>query len=90
MSASKPPITGYRNLSQAELDLINEGKALAEQVGAYVAKLRSHPGVVDTLGIGVGFDGVLRLDQRWVSIGATHLQEGFMALTRGIAQPSTF
>ena len=30
------------------------------------------------------------LDQRWVSIGATDLQTGLMALTRGVAQPTTF
>lgn len=30
------------------------------------------------------------LDQRWVSIGATHLQEGFMALTRAVAKPDFF
>lgn len=30
------------------------------------------------------------IDQRWVSIGATDLQRGFMAVIRGIAQPSTF
>ena len=30
------------------------------------------------------------IDQRWVSIGATQLQQGFMAVIRGIAQPSTF
>lgn len=27
---------------------------------------------------------------RWHSIACTHLQEGLMALTRAIAQPSTF
>jgi hypothetical protein len=27
---------------------------------------------------------------RWISIGKTHLQQGFMALTRGIAKPETF
>ena len=30
------------------------------------------------------------LDQRWVSVGATDLQQGFMALVRSIAQPTTF
>lgn len=30
------------------------------------------------------------IDQRWVSIGATDLQTGLMALTRAIAQPTTF
>ena len=33
-----------------------------------------------------GFD----FDQRWISIGATDLQKGFMALTRSIAKPTTF
>lgn len=30
------------------------------------------------------------LDQRWISIGATDLQRGFMAVIRGIARPTTF
>jgi hypothetical protein len=72
----QPKITGYRQLTGAEVALMNEGKALAEQVGAYVEKLRtsSNPS----------------LDQRWISIGATDLQKGFMAVIRGIAQPTTF
>lgn len=40
-------------------------------------------------------DLVLRLqsapcDERWVSIGTTHLQQGLMALTRAVAQPNFF
>lgn len=90
-------IKGYRDLTQTEIDLMNEGKALAEQVGEYVKKLRGFPATAT--------DGVPRLhgtftpgspptvpsiDQRWVSIGATECQQGFMALIRAIAQPSTF
>ena len=80
-------IAGYRELSQTEIDLMNEGKALAEQCGAYIAKLRGYPEWD-----GVGADGTHSptLDQRWISIGATDLQRGFMAVIRGIAQPSTF
>ena len=74
----QPKITGYRQLSEAEAALMNEGKALAEQCGAYIAKLRTYDG------------GVAPLDQRWISIGATDLQRGFMAVIRGIAQPTTF
>ncbi|WP_439955040.1 Acb2/Tad1 domain-containing protein [Klebsiella pneumoniae] len=44
------------------------------QLGELVQKLRATEG----------------LDQRWVSIGATDLQTGLMALTRGVAQPTTF
>jgi hypothetical protein len=55
---------------------MNEAKALAVQCGEFIAKLRAPTG--------------LTLDQRWVSIGATDLQTGFMAVIRGIAQPTTF
>jgi len=67
-------IKGYRDLSQAEIDLMNEIKAKGVELGELVAKLRSTEG----------------LDQRWVSIGATDLQTGLMALTRGVAQPTSF
>ena len=87
----QPKITGYRQLSHAEVDLMNEGKALSVQVGAYIAKLRAlpptpalgHPG-------GPRDDGQPYIDQRWASIGATDLQRGFMAVYRGLAQPATF
>ena len=34
-------IKGYRDLSQEEIDLMNEGKALAEKCGEFVAKLEA-------------------------------------------------
>ena len=71
---TQPKITGYRQLNADEAALMNEGKALAEACGAYIEKLRSTDG----------------LDQRWVSIGATDLQKGFMGAIRGIARPTTF
>ena len=83
-------IKGYRELSQAEIDLMNEGKALAEQCGAYIAKLRTHTGLASYDAAGNEARTDLVLDQRWISIGATGLQRGFMAVIRGIAQPTTF
>lgn len=80
-------IKGYRDLSQTEIDLMNEGKALAEQCGAYIAKLRQHGDVARP---GTAVVTGPALDQRWISIGATDLQRGFMAVIRGIAQPTTF
>lgn len=75
------PITGYRTLSEAEIALMNEIKAQGVVLGDLVFRLRTHSGA----------DGSQPpLDQRWISIGATHLQEGLMALTRGVAQPTTF
>lgn len=70
----QPKITGYRQLSPEEADLMNEAKALAVRCGEFVDKLRNTEPI----------------DQRWVSIGATQLQQGFMAVTRGIAKPTTF
>lgn len=86
---TQPKITGYRQLSEAEVALMNEGKALAEQCGAYIAKLRKHPGTTPNQAPTEG-DALPPLDQRWVSIGATDIQTGFMAVIRGIAQPTTF
>lgn len=83
-------ITGYRQLSAEEQNLINEGKALAEQCGAWIAKLRAHPQAHPDLAHQVVAGRLVALDQRWISIGATDLQRGFMAVIRGIAQPTTF
>jgi hypothetical protein len=74
-------IKGYRQLSAEEQALINEAKDLAELCGEFVEKLRN---------VQPQIQPHHALDQRWVSIGATHLQEGFMAVIRGIAQPTTF
>jgi hypothetical protein len=70
----QPKITGYRQLNESEAALMNEIKAEGVKLGELVAKLRATDG----------------LDQRWVSIGSTDLQTGLMALTRGVAQPTTF
>jgi len=87
---TQPKITGYRQLSEAEVALMNEGKALAEQCGAFIEKLRSYPNPVPPDGATVIPGNRSPLDQRWVSIGATQLQQGWMAVIRGIAQPTTF
>lgn len=67
-------IKGYRDLTQEEIDLMNEGKALAEQCGAYIEKL-------------LGLD---EADKRAVALGKTNLQQGFMWAIRGVARPETF
>ena len=86
----QPKVTGYRQLTEAEVTLMNEGKALAEQCGAFIDRLRGFTGgrVVNEAQNAV--EDRPMLDQRWISIGATQLQQGFMAVIRGIAQPTTF
>lgn len=70
----QPQITGYRQLSDDEAALMNEIKSHGIALGELVDRLRA----------------TKNLDQRWVSIGATDLQTGLMALIRGVAQPTTF
>jgi hypothetical protein len=74
---TQPKITGYRQLGEAEVALMNEGK------------LRHHPQGTPP---GPDASGLLpiALDQRWVSMGASDLQVGFMKLIRAIAKPATF
>lgn len=65
---------GYRTLSPEETALIDEIKSKGVELGELIKKLRATEG----------------LDQHWISIGATDMQTGLMALTRGVAQPTTF
>lgn len=67
-------IKGYRDLSAEEIALMNQIKEQGVVLGELVQKLRAEQTV----------------DQRWVSIGQTDLQTGLMALTRSVAQPTTF
>lgn len=67
-------IVGYRELTQLEIDLMNEVKLQGVSIGTLVEKLRAEP----------------LADQRWVSIAQTNLQQGLMALTRAIARPTFF
>lgn len=71
---TQPKVTGYRQLNEAEANLMNEVKDKGVELGELVDKLRSVEG----------------LDGRWISIGATDLQTGLMALVRSIARPTTF
>jgi len=68
-------LKGYRELTAEELALINEIKTKGAELGELVEKLRAETD---------------HIDQRWVSIGATDLQTGLMALTRSVAQPTLF
>lgn len=87
-------ITGYRDLSQDEIDLMNEiklqGQALKELIGK-----------VDYFLLGLAkeaLEGNAELQQHlwdtepnyWSSIAKRNLQQGLMALTRAVARPTTF
>lgn len=74
-------ITGYRELNQAEIDLVNEIKAQAANVGSLVDKMR-------ILTAKEPFpEG---LDPRCLAHARTQLQDGFMWLTRAVTKPESF
>ena len=72
MAQTKLP--GYRELSQDQLAMMKKNKLLEEIV---LRQIDNHVRTRDSADF----------DQRWVSIARTHIQEGFMALSRAIAQP---
>ena len=67
-------ISGYRDLSEADIALINKIKEEGLALRA----------LIDTV------DNVAAVDRRWLAIGRTHLQEGLMAVVRAIARPEGF
>jgi hypothetical protein len=67
-------IAGYRELTQEDIDAMNVVKKKGKELGELVATMRKN----------------VNFDQRWVSIGATDLQTGLMALTRAVAKPEFF
>jgi hypothetical protein len=64
-------ITGYRELSQEEVDLVNVIKAAEVEVGKLWKMVSNTSG----------------LDYRWLAIAKTHFQEGFTALVRAVTKP---
>lgn len=109
-------IIGYRELTEAEVELMNRIKAhaavteaLGKDVQAHISKqfVATQPKygeadefdpmgekVIDTPEESAAkVNEGARLNQaqpgRWLSISQTHFQEGFMALVRAVAQPTT-
>lgn len=78
-------ISGYRELSQEEIDLMNEIKAHGVELQATIEKVHAF---LDADNAEHGSpDAEAR---RWAAIAKTDLQTGLMALTRAIARPTFF
>ena len=91
-------IKGYRDLSQEEIDLMNEIKAKAEEVGDLVIKLKT---VRDSAyrhtcdGVPIERTDNLTFEQgdesaRCLDIARKDLQTGFMWFVRAVALPGSF
>ena len=74
-------IKGYRDLSQDEINLMNEAKAQGEQLGALIERLEAADFAQTS-------DQVP--DKRALALAKTSLQQGMMWLVRSIAKPASF
>lgn len=67
-------ISGYRDLSEEEIAVMNKIKTHGERLGLLVEELKSMEST----------------DKRWLAIGVTDLQKGVMGLVRSVAKPTSF
>ena len=67
-------IKGYRDLTQEEIDLMNEVKTKGAELGAIIEKL----------------DNIPEIDKNWLVTGKLGVQQGLMAVTRAITRPNFF
>lgn len=67
-------ITGYRDLGETEIALINEIKRNGNELGHLLDIMQQNPD----------------FDVRWIEIARTDLQRGLSALIRAVARPTTF
>ncbi len=65
------PVSGYQKQSQAAVDLVNANKEAEEQILRDLDNLALSPEV----------------DKRWLAIGRTSIEQGFMAINRAIFKP---
>ena len=83
-------IKGYRELNQAEIDLMNEIKSKGQELDALIKKVNAANADLAE-DSGEGEDLVKAAEAyRWAAIAKTDLQTGLMALTRAVAKPAFF
>lgn len=66
------PVAGYRDQSNDKVGLVNRNKEIEERVLRIFDELKADASV----------------DQRWLAIGRTAIEQGFMAANRAVFQPS--
>lgn len=65
------PVSGYRDQSANSVEAVNANKETEERLLQVMDILADNPEV----------------DKRWLSIGRTHIEQGFMAINRSIFRP---
>jgi hypothetical protein len=96
-------ISGYRELSQVEIDLMNRIKAHAEETRQLVEAVQAAAvptlpelnaahghGTTDLIEGEAVYAGHAGGPWRWICLADDHLQQGYMALTRAVAKPTSY
>lgn len=65
------PVAGYRPQSDNRVALVNINKEAEERILRILDELKSDQ----------------TIDQRWLAVGRTQLEQGFMAINRAVFQP---
>jgi hypothetical protein len=65
------PVAGYVPQHDAAVARVNRNKEIEERVLRILDELRDHP----------------LTDQRWLAVGRTQIEQGFMAVNRSIFKP---
>ena len=81
-------ITGYRDLNQEEIDLMNEVKALGPQIEEVLLKIMAHTEKCREASEDSRMDNAT--PERFLALAKTELQTGLMFATRAVAQPEFF
>lgn len=66
-------IQGYRDLDQAEIDLVNRIKSAESDLAQLWQEIVDRPGT----------------DKRWAALARTDVERGMMALVRSVARPDS-
>jgi hypothetical protein len=81
-------IKGYRDLSRAEIDLMNEVKAKGEELRTLIAKIEAVVKTADDVPVGAAFEGDDPLF--WLRYADGSFRTGVMYAVRAIAQPTSY
>lgn len=77
------PVAGYRAQPPEAVAQVNQFKVLEERLLRLLDGLRDGITVYDQ----TGPCGVIEVDQRWLAVGRTHLEQAFMAINRSVFKP---
>lgn len=90
-------ITGYRELDETEIALMNKIKALGPQIEDVVKAIMEHVSFERRLNDEAPQARITEQQrinaaqpERWLAMGRSGLQTGLMKLTRAVAQPGFF